>query len=452
MVEQPEHAQAPSVGRRLAAAIALLAAVAAVVLTVAAFLRDPLRLVGALVLVLVVVVAGWTALVRRGPGRVIATVVAVLALGALLVLLLAGSLLVMAALAGLLVLAIGMCRVALGRDLAQAPADLRQVRPARHGVLIMNPRSGGGKAERFHLEAEARRRNVRSIVLHPGDDVTAIAERAIAQGADVIGVAGGDGSQALVADVLRAHDVALVVVPAGTRNHFALDLGLDRDDVVGALDAFGDAVERRIDIGLIGDRVFVNNASLGVYATVVQSEAYRDAKAATAAQMAPDLLGPQRQRIELRFRGPDGKQAEPVDVVLVSNGAYRLHGFTGAGTRPRLDAGVLGVVTVAVESAADVARLAAAEASGRVHRFRGYREWTTPELVVDADRELLDVGVDGEALQLPPPLRFRVLPGALRVRLPAAAPGAAPAALAPAGPAEAFAGMLRVLAGRPARG
>ena len=446
-----EHRNAPSLGRRVAAAVALLALVAAVVMTVAAFLRDPIRLVAALVLVVVAVMAGWTALVRRGTWRVAAGAVVLVAVVVLVVLLVAGSLLRMAALVVLLMLSVAAARVALGRDLAQPPGDIHRVGPAKHGVLLMNPRSGGGKAERFHLEEQARRCGVRSVVLHPGDDLRELAEQAVAEGAEVIGMAGGDGSQALVADVARAHDVALVVVPAGTRNHFALDLGLDRDDVVGALDAFGPAVERVIDIGLLGDRVFVNNASLGVYATVVQSQGYRDAKIATAARMAPELLGPQGQRADLRFRGADGTQAAPADVVLVSNGAYRLEGLAGVGTRARLDSGVLGVVTVTVESAADVPRLMAAQAAGRLHGFRGYREWTTPEFVIDSGQPLVDVGVDGEALQLPPPLRFRVAAGALRVRLPAGAPGAAPAALAPAGPADAVAGILRVLGGRPAR-
>ena len=128
---------------------------------------------------------------------------------------------------------------------------------------------------------EARRRGIEPIVLQPGDDLLELAEDAIARGAQVIGMAGGDGSQALVATVAARHDVAHVCIPAGTRNHFALDLGLDRDDVVGALDAFTDGVERRIDLARVNDRVFVNNASLGVYAKVVQSEAYRDAKLET---------------------------------------------------------------------------------------------------------------------------------------------------------------------------
>src|SRR4029453_8316520 len=186
------------------------------------------------------------------------------------------------------------------------------------------------------------------------------------------------------------------------------------------------ALERGIGPALIGDRVFVNNASLGVYATVVQSEGYRDAKLATAAQLAPELLGPGGRRADLRFCGPDGESATPADAVLGSNGAYRFAGLNGVGTRARLDAGVLGVVTVTVERALDVPELMAAQATGRLHGFRGYREWTTPEFIVDSDQPLVEVGVDGEALRLEPPLRFRVVPAGLRVRVPVNAPGAAP--------------------------
>ena len=107
-------------------------------------------------------------------------------------------------------------------------------------------------------------------------------------------MAGGDGSQALVASVAAQRGVAHVVVPAGTRNHFALDLGLDRDDVVGALDAFGPAVERRIDLAEVNGRVFVNNVSLGVYGEITQSEEYRDAEGSHHAREAADAAGPGR--------------------------------------------------------------------------------------------------------------------------------------------------------------
>ena len=119
-------------------------------------------------------------------------------------------------------------------------------------------------------------------------------------------MAGGDGSQALVASVAMKHDVAHVCVPAGTRNHFAADLGLDRNDVVGALDAFTDGVERRVDLASLNERVFVNNASLGVYAQVVQSDAYRDAKLRTWRRMLPEMLGtrPGCPRTPLRHTAP----------------------------------------------------------------------------------------------------------------------------------------------------
>ena len=440
----------PGAGRRAAAAVALGALLAAVVVVAAGLVQNPWRFLLALVLVVIAILAGWTALVNRGGRRIAATAVVVLALVGI-VLLLIGSVVQVAVLIGLVILSTATARVALGHDLVPAPAGAMSVGPARRGVLLMNPWSGGGKVERFALEDEARRRGVKPIVLRRGDDLRKLAERAAEQGADVIGMAGGDGSQALVADVARQHDLPFVCVPAGTRNHFALDLGLDRDDVRAALDAYGTAVERRVDLALLGNRVFVNNASLGVYANVVRSDVYRGAKLATTAQLLPDMLGPTAQGFDLRFTGPDGAECGTADVVLISNGVYRLDTLGGFGTRQRMDAGILGVVTVTVDRARDLPALVSAEATGRIAQFGGYREWTTPEFAVDSADELVAVGVDGEALALPPPLVFRSLPGALRVRTPVDAPGASPAAVAPPGIGDAVPALVRVLAGRPAR-
>ncbi|HEY6425081.1 MAG TPA: diacylglycerol kinase family protein [Pseudonocardiaceae bacterium] len=448
MTGQP--APRPSPSRRVAAATALLALAAAMVTAATGVLYNPLLALLVLLALMIAVVAGWTALVHRGALRVLAAAVGVAALLGTVWLLNVSSLVRIGIVAVLVLASIAAARAALGHDLARAPSASRSAGPARHGVLLMNPWSGGGKAGRFNLEEEARRRGVTPTVLRRGDDLRALAEAAVAGGADVIGMAGGDGSQALVADVARQHDVAFVCVPAGTRNHFALDLGLDRADVVGALDAYGDAVERRIDLALIGDRVFVNNASLGVYATVVQSDAYRNAKLATTAQMLPDLLGPQAARFDLRFDRPDGQPQTSADLVLVSNNTYHLDSMTGFGTRARIDEGVLGVVTVTVDRAADLPALISAEATGAIHRFHGYQEWTTPDFMIGSAEPLIDVGVDGEALRLPPPLQFRSLPGALRVRTPLNAPGVSPAAAAPAGLWRAVTALLRVLAGRPA--
>ena len=258
-------------------------------------------------------------------------------------------------------------------------------------------------------------------------------------------MAGGDGSQALVATVAARRDIAHVCIPAGTRNHFALDLGLDRDDVVGALDAFTDGVERRIDLARVNDRVFVNNASLGVYAKVVQSEAYRDAKLGTWTNMLPDLLGPDAEAIDLQFTTPDGTDCDDAPLVLVSNNPYELTHLSGAGTRERIDTGLLGIVAARVRGT-DVSKLVALELVGQAARYPGLLSWSAREFEVHSGGPV-EVGLDGEALVLDPPLHFASMPGALRVRLPRDA-GLSPAARAVALTSENLGALVRVAAGR----
>jgi diacylglycerol kinase family enzyme len=325
-------------------------------------------------------------------------------------------------------------RYAMHLDVAtlqEGPKSGVAVDRARQGVLIMNPWSGGGKVEKFDLVNEARRRGVEPIVLTEGDDLLRLAVDAIENGADVIGMAGGDGSQAVVASVASKHDVPYVCVPAGTRNHFALDLGLDRDDVVGGLDAFTNGVERHIDLAKVGDRVFVNNVSLGVYARVIQSDEYRDAKSQEALTMLPDLLGPDAEPFDLQFVGPDGLAYPSAHMVLVSNNPYQLTQIGGRATRARMDSGLLGLVTMRIDDPSYIAELVALQSAGQIKRFRGWLEWTESSFVVDSD-DLIEAGIDGEALVLEAPLEFTSMPGALRVRVPQHAPGLSPAAIAAA--------------------
>jgi diacylglycerol kinase family enzyme len=306
------------------------------------------------------------------------------------------------------------------------PDRARKVPAARHGVLIVNPRSGDGKAGRADLTALARRRGIEVVELTPGTDLEQLAEDAVASGADVIGMAGGDGSQALVASVAARHGVPYVCVPAGTRNHLALDLGLDRDDLAGALKAFGACRERRIDLATVNGRVFVNNVSLGVYAKIVQAPEYREAKGATTATMLPELLGPESEGFDLAFTDDTGTEHSGAQLIQVSNNAYALRGG-GFGTRPRLDRGVLGIAAVEVQGALDVGRFLALQAAGQLGRFQGWTEWTAPTFEVRSTAPI-EAGVDGEALLLEPPLRFEMLPRAVAVRIPPGAPGVSPAA------------------------
>ena len=166
---------------------------------------------------------------------------------------------------------------------------------------------------------------------------------AVAGGADGLAMAGGDGSQAVVASIAAELDLPYACIPAGTRNHFALDLGVDRDDVVGALDAFVDGGERRVDLAEVNGRVFVNNVSLGLYADAVQRTGYRDAKLRTILDTVPEVLGPEGTGLDLRWTGPGGHEHGAGAAILVSNNRYRLGRAVGSGTRPRIDDGLLGI-------------------------------------------------------------------------------------------------------------
>lgn len=328
---------------------------------------------------------------------------------------------------------------------AQPPPG-RPVPAADHPVLLMNPRSGGGKAERFGLQRECRSRGIEPIVLEPGQDLVELAEAAVAAGVDVLGMAGGDGSQALLAGVAAKHGLAMVVVPAGTRNHLAMDLGLDRDDVVAALDAFGAAVERRIDLGDVNGRPFVNNVSLGLYAEIVRLPEYRDAKLETTLSTLPGLLEPGRPPFDLSFTGPAGEQHTGAHVVQVSNNPY---GRT-IGTfisRPRLDTGHLGVIALELPDDPADRTFLAAVAAGRPERFPGYVAWTPSTFEVNSDAPV-NAGIDGEALQIAPPLHFRTRPGALHIRLPLHASGLSPAARELRGRSTVRGGLRNSLSGR----
>jgi diacylglycerol kinase family enzyme len=403
------------------ARLALLAAAAAAVVALAgAGVRGSvgLLLVG-LVGVALTLAGAWWFLTHRGIVRWLAAVVVVLTP------LVVAVLFALAGLIGIVVvfLLLGAGAVGAGRRaLADAGAVVApreyEVAPPRRPYLIMNPRSGGGKVERFGLVERARALGAEVLLLEGGVDVVGLARQAVRAGADLLGVAGGDGTQALVAGVAAEHGLPFLVISAGTRNHFALDLGLDRDDPATCLDALPDGVELRVDLGVIGDRTFVNNASFGAYAAVVQSPAYRADKTGTTLQMLPDLLAGHRGP-QLRLRAGGTKLTGP-QAILVSNNPYGLDDPAGLGRRPRLDGGMLGVLAVSVRGAVDAAGLIA----GR--RSRSLTVLAATHAVVDADSPTVPVGIDGEAVLLPPPVRCTIRPGALRVRVPRHRPGVPP--------------------------
>jgi diacylglycerol kinase family enzyme len=287
------------------------------------------------------------------------------------------------------------------------PAD-----PPGRPVLFINPRSGDGKAARARLAERARDAGIEAVILDPGQDLAALAGEAAAAGADALGMAGGDGSLAVVAAVAAAHGIPFVCVPAGTRNHFALDVGVDRDDLIGALEAFTGGVERQIDTAEVNGRIFLNNVSLGIYGDAVRSPAYRDAKVRTLLETAAEVMGPGAEAPALGLTDDLGRDHRQPAIVLVSNNPYALDRPLARGTRPALDSGQLGIVVL--------------DAPGDSPLAPG-RAWTAPQLEVTAPAPV-HAGVDGEAVDLDPPLRFATRPASLRVRISPRHPGASPSA------------------------
>jgi diacylglycerol kinase family enzyme len=363
-----------------------------------------------------VVAGGYLVLAHRGVGRWLGLIVVILSpVTVLLIFALNGVLWVALVAVVLIGLAVGAGWRALAAAACSVGDAAREAPPPQCAFLIMNPWSGGGKVARFWLKQKADALGAEvSLLEGPGVvDVAVLAREAVGAGADLLGVAGGDGTQALVAGIAAEHDLPFLVISAGTRNHFAMDLGLDRDDPAACLDALTDGVEQRIDLGVIGGRTFVNNAAFGAYAEIVESPAYRDDKRGTTLAILPDILSGHRGATLTARAGAvtiSGPQA-----VLVSNNAYDTRDIAGLGHRARLDTGTLGVVAVTVDSAVRAVELL---------RGRGVTTLTAKEIVVDADAPEIPVGIDGEAVMMTTPVRCAIQQKALRVRVPRDRPGA----------------------------
>ncbi len=406
-------------GRRWLARGALALVLAAVVLLLAVAGWRSLAMIGLTAIgVCLVLAGGYWFLANRGVARWLSLILVIGAPVLILVTFALHSLLWVAIVAVvLMLLAAGTGRAALRTDAAPAGMPAAPATRPQHPFLIMNPRSGGGKVTKFHLKEKAEALGARVALLEgPGMvDVAALARQAVTEGADLLGVAGGDGTQALVAGIAAEHGLPFLVISAGTRNHFALDLGLDRDDPATCLDALSDGEELEVDLGLIGDRTFVNNASFGAYAEVVRSPAYRDDKRGTTLQLLPDLLkGHQGARLSARA---GQTRIDAPQALLVSNNPYGTDDIAGLGLWPRIDAGTLGVVAVLVNSARQAVELV------RRGHGAGLVVLAADEIVVEADRPQIPVGIDGETIMMSAPVRCAIRPRALRVIVPRERPG-----------------------------
>jgi len=420
---------------RLAALVALVSTAVLALLSIDIVLSQLPRGLIIVAALFLAFAAAWYALTRTGGARLLGSGVAILAAAGIVAALIAGGDHFGQAL--VFVVSLGLM-VGATRSAFRIPAVLNPAPDPRRPVLFYNPKSGGGKAEKFHLADEARARGIEPIELKLGTDLEQLVRGAVADGADALAMAGGDGSQAVVAMVAAEQGLPYACIPAGTRNHFALDLGVDRDDVIGALDAFVGGRERRVDLAEVNGRVFVNNVSLGLYAEAVQREGYREAKLRTILDTLPEALGPEGRGLDLRWAGPRGPEHSSGASILVSNNRYRLGHAVGSGTRPRIDDRLLGIA------------VASPPGGGQRMNERPWQEWTAPAFEVDADGPIA-AGIDGEAVTLDTPLRFRVLPAALQVRIAAAHPGASPSAAMPEGAWETVRALARIAIGKTPR-
>jgi diacylglycerol kinase family enzyme len=415
-------AQSTPAQRWLARLSFALAGLAIVILVVFAELRSLAMFAVGVVAAVVSVAAAYFVLSRRGILRWLSLGLLVLVPIAVIVIFALGGVLWVAIVsAGVWLLAGVTARQALTGDrpdwrMPEYPAQP----PARRPYLIMNSKSGDGKVDRFDLKPKAEALGA-EVFLFGGSgpvDVAAIARQAVANGADLLGVAGGDGTQALVAGIAAEHGLPFVVISAGTRNHFALDLGLDRADPARCLGALADGVELRVDLGVINGQTFVNNASFGAYAEIVETPAYRGDKMGTTLNLLPDLL--QGHRGATLAAHVDGTRIEAPQALLVANNPYGTGDIAGLSRRARLDGGLLGVVGITVRTAGQAVDLL------RGSRADGVSVLTTKKIEITADAAQIPVGVDGEALTMSTPVTCTLTPGALRVWVPRERPGVPP--------------------------
>jgi diacylglycerol kinase family enzyme len=344
-----------------------------------------------------VLAGGYWFLAKRGVLRWAGLALAIIAVVFVIITFFRANAIVVALISLALVAVGGVAARHALRHTAQTWMPTSAARPAKRPFIVMNPRSGGGKVVRFDLKNKAE-----------------------ALGAEVVLL---DGPGYVDVAALVRDDIPLLVISAGTRNHFALDLGLDREDPATCLQALTDGEEVHVDLGYIAERPFVNNASFGAYAEIVQSPEYRDNKERTILNMLPDLLGKQKGAdLSVRATTATGPTTlQDMQAVLISNNPYGSGRLLDMGRRYRLDEGVLGVIAGRLGSTAEAVGLL------RRQQFRSVNALTAVgEVVVQSTDATIPVGIDGEAVTVDTPVHCTIRPRALRVRLPRNRPGVPP--------------------------
>ena len=272
-------------------------------------------------------------------------------------------------------------------------------------VLIINPHSGSGKAAKIGLVEKAQGFGIDTVVRNKGEKIGDLANTAVDNGCDHLIIAGGDGSLARVAKVAIERNVPFSCVPSGTRNHFAMDLGLDRSDPTKALQTAFGGVEFQVDVGRIGKKLFLNNVSFGIYADAIAEAGYREHKTESLAEAAKANV--EDPDAHLSVVDPDGTSHDDIGVLLASNNPYRFIGAPDFAGRARLDTGTLGVI------------LADREAVGDTNlKHSDVKRWSAPQVTVGSTHKKVHVGIDGSLHKVKAPVDIHIDHAVLRVVLP----------------------------------
>lgn len=289
--------------------------------------------------------------------------------------------------------------------------------------VIANAGAGGGRSDDALRElGEAFARNgitARMLTPRPGAFEDALRD-AVAGKPQVIVAAGGDGTISAVANAIRGTGIALGVIPFGTFNHFAKDLGIpmDVDEAVRVL-LEGRRIE--IDVGEVNGRTFVNNSSLGLYPGMVRhrDKLRRRFGHSKRRAMLWALAAAVRRSPLLTLTLQADREIQPCrsPFVFVGNNEYAMEGFE-IGTRKRLDGGLLSIYTTQSSSFTRLAALAIRALAGRLHQARDFAAMTVRSLRVDTPHAHLLVATDGELNVMDTPLEFRIVPRALGVIVP----------------------------------
>ncbi|HWQ52333.1 MAG TPA: diacylglycerol kinase family protein [Bryobacteraceae bacterium] len=288
-------------------------------------------------------------------------------------------------------------------------------------VAILNATAGGASdaTERVSAAFAAQGAAAQVLTAATGDALQDAARTALAAGASAVAAGGGDGTVSAVASVLAGTGVSLGILPLGTLNHFAKDLGLPLD-LNTAVEVILKNRPASVDAAEVNGRIFVNNSSLGLYPMLVQQ---RELHQSLGRGKWPAFVwaGLSALRwypfLTLRIETAGRKLLRRTPFLFIGNNVYDIQGFR-IGSRVSISEGQMCIYGLHRTGRLALARLALSALFGRLHNQRDFDSLCATEVWIDSPRRRLHVAVDGEVTVMRPPLHYLIRPGALRVLLP----------------------------------